>query len=79
MATIYLNNLTQLTANWSIDYDSKSTDGDQEALSFNIATVDFASSYKVCYWTDSDKHCVNVSDGDAVSYIGDRVIRTMGA
>ena len=79
MATIYLNNMTKTTVQWSIEYGSKDIDGDQEGLSFTLAAVEFAPSYTVCYWTDpARRKCVNLSDGDAANYTGDDVIRTMG-
>ena len=80
MATIYLNNITKSKASWSIEYGANRVHGDQEGLTFNIATVEFASEYKVCYWTDPvHRHCVNVSDGDAVTYTGNAVICSKGA
>ena len=79
MATIYLNNITKATVNWSIDYGSNNIDGDQEGFAFGIAAVEFAEKYTVCYWTDPNtRKCVTVCDGDAVTYTGDEVIHTIG-
>ena len=79
MATIYLNNITKETASWSIDYGSDKVDGDQESLSFRMAEAPFAGKYTVCYWTDpATQHCATVQDGDAVTFTGDGVVRTIG-
>ena len=79
MAKIYLNNISQEPANWSIDYGSHNVDGDQQSLSFQFAEVSFAETYTVCYWTDPEaKHCATVGPGDAVTFTGDGVVHTFG-
>ncbi len=79
MATIYLNNITKETVQWSIDYGSDNVDGDQQGLSFQQGSAPFAENYTVCYWTDpSTRHCATVQDGDAVIFTGAGAVHTVG-
>ena len=81
VAQIFLNNITDETIHWSLDYGSDNTDGDQQGKSFQSLAVPFAEKYTVCYWkkTDPDtRHCVTLGDGDAATYTGKTVVRTLG-